>query len=86
MKKNKYNFPRRATNSNNPVYNQYVEDVYFSEDYNGKFQPDEKENTPRWKNNGRMDIFHTPYDNTDCHDDPYTVAQHYIDRTRRPHG
>ena len=86
MKKNKYNLPRHATNSNNTIYNQYVEDMFYADDYNGNPAGDEGEHTPRWKKNGRHDIYHTPYDNTDMHQDAATVAQHYIDRTSRPHG
>lgn len=86
MKKNKYNFPRRATNSNNEEYNQYVEDMYFLEEYNGPLTVSDAERTPEWKKNGRTDIWHEPDDNTDYHEDPYTVAQHYIDRTQMPLG
>ena len=86
MKKNKYNFPRRATNSNNTQYNQYVEDMYFLQEYNGPLTVPDTERTPRWKKNGRLDIYHEPDDNTDYHQDPYTVAQHFIDRTEMPHG
>ena len=38
MKKNSYNFPRRASNSNNTMYNQYVEDMYFEEDTTGTLE------------------------------------------------
>ena len=86
MNKNRYNFPEKARNSNNMQYDRYVEDMYYTEDYAGPADVSEEERTPRWKKNGRLDIFHEPDDNTDWHQDPYTVAQHYIDRTRRPHG
>ena len=86
MKKNRYNFPRSATNSNNTMYNRYVENVYYSDEYNGTFHPDESERTPRWKKNGRYDLYHESGDNTDMHQDAHTVAQHYIDRTSRTHG
>ena len=49
MKKNKYNFPRRATNSNNTEYNRYVEDMYFADEYAGPLDPEDTEQTPRWK-------------------------------------
>ena len=86
MKKNKYNFPQRATNSNNPIYNQYVEDMYYENEYHGPKEPDMRENTPKWKRNGRIDLFHEQDDNTDPHQDPYTVAEHYYERKTMPHG
>lgn len=86
MKKNKYNFPRRATNSNNSEYNRYVEDMYFSDDYSGPLEPEDTEQTPCWKRNGIKDIYHEPYDNTDYHEDPYTVAQKFMDRRFFTHG
>ena len=86
MKKNKYNFPRYATNSNNPIYNRYVEDMYFEDDYRGPLCPQESEQTPHWKKNGRIDVYHEPYDNTDYHEDPYTVAQKYMDRRQFTNG
>lgn len=86
MKKNKYNFPKHATNNNNQIYRQFVEDVYYDDTFDGPVHVDDSERTPQWKKNNRLDIFHTEYDNTDMHVDPYTVAQHYIDRTSRPHG
>lgn len=86
MKKNRYNFPRRATNSNNVEYNQYVEDMYFVDTLpeNSKKEPQMK--TSDWKKNGRIDIYHEKDDSTDPHDDPYTVAEHYYERTTMPHG
>ncbi|MBQ8605052.1 MAG: hypothetical protein IJ410_09460 [Oscillospiraceae bacterium] len=86
MKKNKYNFPKHATNSNNEIYNQFVEDMYYDENFDGPLTVDDNERPPKWKKNGKLDIYHAHYDNTDPHMDPYTVAQHYIDRTQRPHG
>ena len=84
--KNKYNFPRHATNSNNPVYNQYVEDVYFEEDY---VQPKETQNkkiVADWRKNGRIDLYHDETDGNGVYQDPYTVAQHFYDRTTMPYG
>ncbi len=86
MKKNKYNFPRHATNSNNAEYNGFVEAMYFDEDYSMSPYPPDTEQTPQWKKNGRLDIYHDPYDNTDYHEDPYTVAQKFVDRRQMPHG
>ena len=86
MKKNRYNFPQHATNSNNNIYNRYVENMFYTDEYDGPFTPDDSEKTPKWKKNGRYDIYHSPYDNTDMHQDRRTVAQHYIDRTARPNG
>ena len=86
MKKNRYNFPRHATNSNNPIYKKYVEDMYFSDDYDGPISVSDTERTPQWKKNGRLDIYHEPDDNTDYHEDPYTVAQKFMDRSQFTHG
>ena len=36
--------------------------------------------------NGRIDIYHQRHDSTDPHDDPYTVAEHYYERTTMTHG
>ncbi len=87
MKKKNYSFPRRELYGNNHLYNRYVEAEYFNDDTDRLTPPPpDTEQTPRWKNNNRLDIFHTPYDNTDYHEDPYTVAQKFIDRTEMPHG
>lgn len=86
MKKNKYNFPRRATNSNNTLYNQFVEDMYFENEYDGPFSVPDTERNPKWKENHRLDVYHESDDNTDYYQDPATVAQHFMDRTQMPHG
>ena len=86
MKKNRYKIPGYAANTNNKEYNRYVEDMYFENRDGLTPPPPDTEQTPRWKRNGRLDIYHDPYDNTDYHEDPYTVAQKFIDRTRMPHG
>ncbi|MBR5521534.1 MAG: hypothetical protein IKU54_06005 [Oscillospiraceae bacterium] len=85
MNKNKYNFPRKAANSNNRIYNRYVENMYYEDEYEHPRKGDVHENTPQWKKNGRIDVYHSEEDNTDPHQSPYTVAQHYIDRTSRPY-
>lgn len=84
MKKNKYNFPRRATNSNNTQYNQYVEDMYFANEY--KPEETNHKTTAQWRNNGRIDMYHDEIDDGQISQDPYTVAQHFYDRTTMPHG
>jgi len=86
MKKNRYNFPRRATNSNNTEYNQYVEDMYFDNILPEDSKKDPQMKTSDWKKNGRIDIYHQRHDSTDPHDDPYTVAEHYYERTTMTHG
>ena len=86
MKKNRYNFPRRATNSNNPVYNQYVEDVYFSDHMPNEITESCGRKNVAWKNNGRTDVYHDELDDITIHQDPETVAQHYYERTTMPHG
>ena len=85
MKKNKYNFPQRATNSNNTQYNQYVEDMYFENEYLPKPTTNKKV-TADWRNNGRIDVYHDEIDDGEINQDPYTVAQHYYDRTTMPYG
>lgn len=81
MKKNKYNFPKVATNSDNSIYNRYVEDKYFE---NTKSNVKNK-NSENWKHNKRLDYYHLPLDdNDDFEEDPYTVAQNFIDRTQFP--
>ena len=86
MKKNKYNFPRRATNSNNTVYNQYVEDMYFEGDYTQPEEVESKKIVADWRKNGRIDLYHDEIDGNGVYQDPYTVAQHFYDRTSMPHG
>ena len=82
MKKNDYNFPRRATNSNNTQYNQYVEDMYFENSYE---PPKGKKAVADWRKNGRIDIYHDELDQGQIWEDPYTVAQHFYDRTTMPY-
>ena len=84
MKKNNYNFPRRATNSNNPQYNQYVEDMYFDGDYPHP-QP-KRTRGDNWRKNGITDMYHDELDDGSIYQDPYTVAQHFYDRTTMPYG
>ena len=85
MKKNSYNFPRRATNSNNTQYNQFVEDMYFENSYNPS-QPHNKKAVADWRKNGRVDLYHDEIDGDEIYQDPYTVAQHFYDRTTMPYG
>lgn len=84
MKKNKYNFPRYASNSNNSIYNQFVNDFYY-EDINSKHTDNKKEkNNENWTKNGRIDLYHQNKDGDVFEEDPYTVAQKFIDRTQFP--
>ena len=82
MKKNRNNFPRRAANSNNVAYNQYVEDMYFADTLSENSKKEPQMKTSDWKKNGRIDICHEKDDSTDLH----TVAEHYYERTTMPHG
>lgn len=86
MKKNRYNFPRHAVNSNNTQYNQYVEDMYFADTMPENIVKNPQMKTSGWKKNGITDIYHEKNDSTDPHDDPYTVAEHYYERTTMTHG
>lgn len=85
-KKNRYNYPRYATNSNNTEYNQYVEDMYFAEVVPEYATEDPQMRKSGWKENGRIDIFHERHDSTDPHDDPFSVAEHFFERTTMTHG
>ena len=60
--------------------------MYFADTF-----PEESKRTPhaktaQWKKNGRIDIFHERHDGTDPDDDPYSVAEHYYERTTMPYG
>jgi len=86
MKKNRYNFPKKATNSNNTEYNQYVEDMYYADYVPPHTKTDPEMKKSGWKKNGIIDVYHESHDSTDPHDDPYTVAEHYYERTTMTHG
>ena len=83
--KNKYHFPREAHNSNNNEYNRYVEDLFNETEKYGykkkKVKPVRQEN---WTHNGNVDVYHLPKDEEVFQEDPYTVAQKFINRTEFP--
>ena len=70
MKKNRYNFPQQTSN--------YMEDGFNVEEY-----PQAKRKS--WRNNGITDIYHDEIADGQIHQDPYTVAQHFYDRTTMPY-
>ena len=84
MKKNKYNFPRYASNSNNSIYNQFVNDMYYDEVDEKDIDRKRHKNNEKWTKNGRIDIYHQNKDDEIFEEDPYTVAQKFIDRTQFP--
>lgn len=86
MKKNRYNFPRRATNSNNTEYSQFVEDMYFEGNHTPPKEVENRKKVAHWRKNGIPDYYHDETDGNGVYQDPYTVAQHYYDRTTMPHG
>ena len=83
--KNKYNFPQHATNSNNNEYNEYVEDLFFETEKYG-YEPKNVKSDKNRKHlcNGRIDIYHNQSDSENFQEDPYTVAQKFINRTQFP--
>lgn len=84
MKKNKYNFPRYASNSNNSIYNQFVNDMYYNEVDEKDRYNEKNKNNENWTKNGRIDLYHQAKDDDVFEEDPYTVAQKFIDRTQFP--
>ena len=85
MKKNKYNFPRYATNSNNTQYNRWVEEEYFRDEPQQPVRGDEANRKERRKPE-EGHLYFDPMASDDYQEDPYTVAQHFEDRTERPNG
>ncbi len=83
MKKDKPNIPHHYGYSDNKLYNRYLNDVVM-EDWISENPRDYDRG--KWKNNNRRDIFHDPLDGLGYYEDPYTVAQKYLDRRQFPHG
>ena len=86
MKKNRYNFPHHATNSNNSQYNRFVEEMYYEDNYTKPAETVNGKKVAPWRKNGRVDLYHDETDGNGVYQDPYTVAQHFYDRTTMPHG
>ena len=89
--KDKYNFPKHAHNSNNHLYNQWVEAQFYNGFYCGgdEFCSDWDGISPvpeEFDTNYKTDEYRQPKDGNGFQEDAYTVAQKFIDRTQFPLG
>lgn len=69
------------------MYNRYVEDLYNCDYYGG---PNCGVNEcdlhdDKYRKNKKIDEYHQPKDGETYTQDPYTVAQNFLDRTQFPY-
>ena len=84
MIKKRYSFPRRESDEN-MRYDRLKEDEFFADKQTG-YTPGNKSGKKDKRPIKKGHLYFDPLDSEDYREDPYTVAQHFEDRTERPHG